>query len=197
MDTIMGASFRHTGGHANNAPQDGSPLLDDHLHDTLLGVFSHQVNPLVRIIHWPSFVEQARALRHSRKSQVYPSTVSQYSESYFSAPPFDAAQQGIYPDPSMVSSPGQTIHSRSDSAFLALLYSVYYAATLAIMDSSTAPDLGNNITAFDLATTFKQEISTRISALNEDIADSESLEMLQALVLNLVRKIYRATVNLY
>lgn len=196
MDTILGGSLRHAGGHANNVPQDGSPLLDDHLHDTLLGVFSHEVDPLIRIIHWPSFVEQARALRHSRKSQVCPPTVSQYSENYFSAPPFDAAQQGIYLEPSMVPSQGQTIHSRSDSAFLALLYSVYHAATLAIMDSSTAPDLGNSITAFDLATTVKEEISTRISALNENIADSESLEMLQALVLNLVRDIFRAVVNL-
>jgi hypothetical protein len=169
------------------------PLPGDQLHEKLLNIFSHHVDPLIRLVHWPSFLERSRVVRQRRVSHMHASPISQYSNPYFPSASFDASQQVVFSNPSAVPSQGQELHPRSvldassDSAFLALLYSIYYAAVISIVDSPSPPDLGKSFSAYELAATFKREVTSRVLSLNESVASSESLEMLQALVLSLVR----------
>jgi hypothetical protein len=169
------------------------PLPGDQLHEKLLNIFSHHVDPLIRLVHWPSFLERSRVFRQRRASYPHTSPISQYPNSYFPGAPFDPSQQVVFPNPPVLPSQGQALHPQpvvtasSDSAFLALLYSIYYAAVISVIDSPTPPDLGQSFSVFDLASTFKREVTSRVLSLNEKVASSESLEMLQALILSLVR----------
>lgn len=197
---MLGGNTQHHDGPASTTSaslqnEHSPPLPGDQLHEKLLGIFSHHVDPMIRLIHWPSFLERSRSFRQRRASHARTSPISPYPNAYFSGAPFDASQPVVFPNPPVVPSQSQSIHPRpiaatsSDSAFLGLLYSVYYAAVISVMDSPNPPDLGQSFTAFDLATTFKREITSRVLSLNESVASSESLEMLQALVLSLVRRV--------
>ena len=73
------------------------------------------------------------------------------------------------------------------SGFLALLYSVYFAAMTAIQHSPNAPDVGSNVNSANLCSTFKKEVSTRIGLLQGNYVQAESIEMLQAMVVHMVR----------
>lgn len=195
---MLGGNIHHHDGPTSttNAAlhnEHNPPLPGDQLHEKLLNIFSHHVDPLIRLVHWPSFLERSRVFRQRRASYAHTSPISQYPNPYFPGASFDPSQQVVFPNPPVVPSQGQALHTRpvvavsSDSAFLALLYSIYYAAVISIIDSPTPPDLGQSFSAFDLASTFKREVTSRVLSLNESIASSESLEMLQALVLSLVR----------
>jgi hypothetical protein len=112
---------------------------------------------------------------------------------YYTASGFEPPQQSLYSHPSLVSTRSQSQSYSGPSAivpdpsFLGLLYTVYYAAAVSIMDSPHPPDLGPNVSAFDLAASFRHEVATRVLSLNENMARSESLTMIQAVLLALVR----------
>lgn len=171
----------------------GLSLPDDQLHDTLLSIFRHRVDPLVRVLHWPSFVEKSRAFRRRTQPETESSPHLQYSSGYYSAAGFDASPQRMYPNPSILSSQGQSPYAESspavsiDPSFVGLLYAVYYAAVVSVIDSPNPPSLGDNINAFDLSTTFKREIGIRVMAPAAGVARTQSIELLQAMVITLVR----------
>lgn len=167
-------------------------FLDDSLHETLLNIFRHRVDPLVRILHWPSFLEQYRSLRRRRTSHAQGSPNPQYSGNYYPATGFEPTEQRLYSGHPIVPTQGQrpypdlpadTMH---DIAFMGLLYAVYYAAVVSILDSPNQPDLGQNLSAFNLASTFRQEVTTRVFTFDETTARVQSIQILQAMVLALV-----------
>ncbi|KAF2737800.1 hypothetical protein EJ04DRAFT_86987 [Polyplosphaeria fusca] len=152
--------------------EDNGPLLSDQLHELLLNLFSHRVDPLIRILHWPSFLARAKCFRRRRAAQI-PTDDARYP--YFAEAAYDASQQYLessYPE-------------MLDSTFMALLYSVYYAALVSVIDSPSPPDLGPHINVFSLITTFKREVTNRVLPMNDAVARNQSLEVLQAAVLYL------------
>lgn len=171
-----------------------APFPDEQLHDTLLGIFRQRVDPLVRIMHWPTFLEHARAFRRRKLGQIHGSPGGQYTTSFFPDRPYNEIQQALYPPPTVQSQnpgpyPASASFSGDDASFTALLFSVYYAATVSVVDSPNPPDLGQNISVLSLASSFKSEVMNRAMSLNEGIARSGSLQMLQAMVLYLVSSI--------
>ncbi|KAF2113072.1 fungal-specific transcription factor domain-containing protein [Lophiotrema nucula] len=201
--TLLGdndsAAFESASEPAGPSPLDSSssesemelPLPNDQLHETLLSLYSHRVDSLVRVLHWPSFVEQSRAFRRRKAAKLHAPEGTTFSNTYYADPSFDPSQQGMYSTTPIVPSQSseQLSNTRSlaafDLGFTALLYSVYYAAVVSVIDSPNPPDLGRNINAFSLAATFKREVTNRVMSLDAKVARSESLEMLQAMVLHL------------
>ncbi|KAF1996052.1 hypothetical protein P154DRAFT_328190 [Amniculicola lignicola CBS 123094] len=159
-----------------------SLMIDDHLHELLLSIFSHRVDPLIRLLHWPSFLQRCHIFRRASSSQVHQSPNPQFSNPYYSGASFNTSPQTVYSRSSESAYSGAIQGDSSDYTFKALLSSVYYAAIVAVIDSPNPPELGHNINAFRLAATFKKEVSIR--ALDcKDVNCLGSLEMLQAIVL--------------
>lgn len=181
--------FAPHGASANQDPRLSLP--DDHLHEILLSVFRTGVDPLVRLLHWPSFLLQCQSFRQRMVSQPDGSSNAHH---YRRDTGFDAARSGEYHVPSAVSAQGQPIHSRAsravsdDQAFGGLLYSVYYAAVMSVVDSPNPPELGSGINAFNLVSSFKREIDIRVMALDV----KPSIQLLQGLVLVLVSRFERS-----
>jgi hypothetical protein len=164
-------------------------LPDDRLHETLLNTFRQRVDPLVRLLHWPSFLEQCHAVRQGTVSQNEESSNTQYPSNFFPSTQFDTAQQTLYSNTRIV--PSQNPSSRTmspDPAFIGLLYSVYYAAVVSVIHGPNPPDLGNNVNPFSLMATFKGEVTKRVLALDGNASEPQSLQSLQAMTLALVRR---------
>ncbi|KAF2876440.1 hypothetical protein BDV95DRAFT_602419 [Massariosphaeria phaeospora] len=171
--------------------EQAPPFLDDQVHDLLLTLFSHRVDPLIRVLHWPSFIERVNEYRRRTTSTMRTSPGSQFSNAYYSVPSFDPSQQGIYPNPPTVRSrdqpgygPSRSIVS-SEPAFVTLLHTVYYAAIVSVIESPNPPDLGQNIDIMSLAQTYKRVVANRVLALGGNALRYGSLEALQAMVLAL------------
>lgn len=197
VETLLGSGYHDSsttegsspGAYTNQYPRMSLP--DDGLHDILLNIFRDRVDPMIRILHWPSFLEECRHFRQNKSSQAEGSTNLQYSRSYYSGTVFDASQQEPYQNPSVVGSSAQRLYSstytaaRTSAAFASLLYSVYYAAVISVIESPNLPDLGSSINAFNLAATFKREINNQVVGLG-GVAVEPSLQRLQGMVLALV-----------
>lgn len=156
----------------DQANQGALGLIDEHLHGILLGIYSNRVDPIVRVLHWPSFLERCNAFRQGTPVRIQ---ATSYPTAFSSGASFDALQP-----PASAS---------TDATFSALLHSVYYAALASIIHCSNPPDLGQNVNALSLWSTFRRETYVRCScSAGGRPAQVESLEMLQALVLYLVQR---------
>ena len=166
----------------------GHVLPDDRLHETLLNLFRHRVDPLARVLHWPSFLRDCESLRR-RLAQAQGPLSMQQPVNYYAGPEFVPSQQGPYSN--LATQDHQPLYASSsrsitDGSFIALLYTVYYAAAIPVQDSPHPPDLGQNVSIFDLAAAFRNEVTPRVLSLNEH-AKVESIPRIQAVVLALVR----------
>ncbi|KAH7132193.1 fungal-specific transcription factor domain-containing protein [Dendryphion nanum] len=165
-----------------SSPQEVTPieidtpgLLDEQLHETLLSIFRHRVDPLVRVLHWPSFIERARLYRHPASPQTHQTGSDQFAGPYFTENQFNTPRQnGMQP-------PGPPHNQQTNQHFVALLYTVYYAAIVAIIDSPNPPELGQDISVFNHS--FKREVMNRVLSLDKRVKLPESLQILQAMVL--------------
>lgn len=174
---------------------------DERLHETLLRVFHDHVDPLIRLLHWPSFEKQCRAFWKRRSlhipvhAQLRMSPGPQYSTNYFPRPSYETPQTQLYPGPpdeqpqSQASYENISDTAEFDTAFMAVLYSIYYAAAVSLLDNRNPPDLGRNIDAINLVAIFKREITNHVIPLNDGILNAGSLPILQAIVLYLVSSI--------
>lgn len=152
------------------------PMVDDRLHEILLGVYGQRVDPIVRVLHWPTFLEKCRIFRQGSN---YPGAYAEASPTTtFANPASVLPQRGAHPK--------RSIESASiGSTFVAVLYSVYFAAMASICHSANPPDLGN-VNSITLWSTFQKEVSTRIGVADGKYVRTESVEMLQAMVLYMV-----------
>jgi hypothetical protein len=73
----------------------------------------------------------------------------------------------------------------TEAAFVGLLYSVYYAAVVSVIDEQSAPGLDERFDAIKLANTFKKEVSTRLLSVDRNMA-TPPIQLLQGIVLALV-----------
>jgi hypothetical protein len=163
------------------------PLVDDQLHDILLGVFSHRVDPIIGILHWPTFLERCRVFRRRTCPPAQVPAVPNYPSAYPPGTSYDSPHSIPFANPATMQSDSEPpTSSTTDATFLTLLYSVYFASLVSIIHSPTPPELGQNVNPVTLWNAFKREVTTRISKLDGKLARAESIEMLQAMVLYMV-----------
>ncbi|PSN65346.1 hypothetical protein BS50DRAFT_589758 [Corynespora cassiicola Philippines] len=159
----------------------GSNLPNEELHETLLLLFSTRVDPFVRVLHWPSFAGKSAVLRSkTQKRSLHQGGA--YMGTYFPALP----QSGRYRSPRVgptsteAASTGPRISNPAhNSAFLALLYAVYFAAVISVVDGPNPHEL-RNYSAFELLATFEREIKKRVVYPDEDLVHLDSIEFIQA-----------------
>jgi hypothetical protein len=163
------------------------PMVDDRLHEILLGVYGQRVDPIVRVLHWPTFLEKCRIFRQGALAHVQTTAASNYTGAYVEASPATT-----FANPASLL-PQRGAHSKSSiesasigSTFVAVLYSVYSAAMASICHSANPPDLGQNVNSITLWSTFQKEVSMRIGLADGKYVQTESVEMLQAMVLYMV-----------
>jgi hypothetical protein len=165
---------------------------NDQLHDILLNIFRQRVDPLLRLIHWPKFLETCRDYRRKSASQVSTRSTPQYAGGFYPDASFDPSGQ-LYTQATVMQAQNPGLYTAipesasSNAAFSALLYSIYYAAIISIIDNPRPPDLGPDINVFNMEAVFRKEVTTRVIRSHEGFAKTASMEMLQAMVLNLVR----------
>ncbi|CAI6341917.1 unnamed protein product [Periconia digitata] len=189
IDSIIG------GGASEEAQRFGAPdeaisLIDDRLHDLLLSVFSQRVDPLVHVLHWPSFLERCHEYRQRSSARTSPAatTVPNYPSAYPPGASYNSPAAIQFANPATIPSSTTSLQSTrpispSDDTFLTLLYSVYYASLVSIVHSPNPPNLDQNNSPIALFTAIKREISTRMSRLENQISRSDSIGMLQAMIL--------------
>ncbi|KAF2658318.1 hypothetical protein K491DRAFT_276236 [Lophiostoma macrostomum CBS 122681] len=127
-----------------------------------------------------------------KSSRSHGPTNVQEAGGYYAASGFEQPQPSLYAHQALTSTRNQT-HAYSssstsiqDPSFLGLLYTVYYAAAVSIMDSPHPPALGENVSAFDLVASFRHEVATRVLSLNENTSRYESISIIQAILLALM-----------
>ncbi|KAF2176568.1 hypothetical protein K469DRAFT_399947 [Zopfia rhizophila CBS 207.26] len=162
---------------------------DEELSNRLVQLYIDRVDPLIRILHLPSFLERFHAAQQKLSPEVQVSPPPQYPSTYFSDPSFIASQPGIYPNPPIMSSQGRATHVNppthpySDPAFRTLLLSVYYAALISAIESPDSPLLGKDVDVLAVAARYKREAQARMSS--PELGRNNTIEMLQALVIML------------
>lgn len=169
------------------ATEETLRMIDDRLHDTLLEAFSHRVDPIVRVLHWPSFQEKCIQFRQRRRSQMQLSTGSSYTGAYVQETQFSAPQ----PSPFSTSGiPAMGSEKKgitgSDRAFSTLLCAVYYASIISIVHGPNPSDLAQNINAVGLWSSLRREMTSRLNIMDETFVQAASIEFLQAMVIYLV-----------
>lgn len=167
-------------------------MIDDRLHETLLEAFSHRVDPIVRVLHWPSFHDKCAVFRRRRRTQMQMSAGSSYTNAYVQDPHYSAPAPSSFADPGIPSLQGPTVgankhSSRSfDRAFATLLCSVYYASIISIVHGPNPSDLAQSINAIGLWSALRREMTSRLNIMDESFVQAASMELLQAMVLYLV-----------
>jgi hypothetical protein len=162
-------------------------MVDERLHEILLGVYSERVDPIVRVLHWPTFLERSRIFRQGTLGHAQTTGASSYSGAYPQASPVATfANPAALLSQRTTQSKGSVGSGSIGSAFVALLYSVYFAAMASICHSPNQPDLGQNVNSITLWSTFRKEVSNRIGLADGKYVRSDSVEMLQAMVLHMV-----------
>jgi hypothetical protein len=171
-------------------------MVDDQLHEILLGIYGQRVDPIVRILHWPTFLERCRMFRQATLSRVQASGASNYPGVYTESSPVPtfANQANLLPQHG-ISSKSPPESASIGPAFVALLYSVYFAAMTAIQHSANVPDFGSNVDPVSLCCTFRKDVSARIGLEQGKNVRIESVEMLQAIVVFMVSFLFMRTKN--
>jgi len=165
-------------------------LVDDQIHETLLETFSQRVDPIIRVLHWPSFVERCNAFRNGRP-QVEISSGSSFPSAYAQNSSFDPSQALPFPGPPIAAAPqgaaGRYKHNPTltDHALSTLLCSVYYAAISSIIHGPNPSEL-NHINVVNIWSAMKKELTSRLNIMDDSFAHSASIELLQATILFLV-----------
>ncbi|KAF2281062.1 uncharacterized protein EI97DRAFT_19444 [Westerdykella ornata] len=161
-------------------------LPDESLHEILLDVFRKRVDPLVRVLHLPTFLDQYRAFKQTMYQRDEISAQSLPSTYY----PVNvlAPQQGECVNIPPTASPHQRSTSKPEAlklpseAFVGLLYSVYYAAVVTLIEDPNQVEIGHGVDIFNLAATLKREVQERVMRIGTDTPRS-SLQLLQGMVL--------------
>lgn len=154
--------------------------VNEELSSTLIQLFIQRVDPLIRLIHLPSFFSQLQSYKASLQSSTtqYPTNVP---ENYFSA-----ADSTAY----TAQNPSASLQRQSKSGFQAfetLLCSVYFAAITTVVADPNPPYFGKDVDIDTLSAMFKREVTIQLALLDDvDLARNGTLEMLQAIVLMLV-----------
>lgn len=168
-------------------------MIDDQLHETLLEAFSHRVDPIVRVMHWPSFQEKCSIFRRRRRSQIQMPVGAAYSGAYIQDQHYSAQQTSPFPGAAIPAIQGPTLSGDRQSgtnferAFATLLCTVYYASIISIIHGPNPSDLAQSINAVGLWSSLRREITSRLNIMDESFVQAASLELLQAMVLYLVR----------
>jgi hypothetical protein len=189
LDSVFGESPVEHGGQGNrdSVHEDVLPMVDDRLHEILLGVYGQRIDPIVRVLHWPSFLEKCRIFRQGTLAHVQTTATPNYPGAYAQTSPVTTYTNPTNLLPQRSTDSKSLMESSSiGSAFVALLYSVYCAAMASICHSTNQPDLGQNINPVTLWSTFQKEVSSRITLVDGKYVRTESVEMLQAIVLYMV-----------
>lgn len=162
-------------------------MIDDRLHETLLEAFGHRVDPIVRVLHWPSFQEKCIMFRQKRRSQMQMSTNPAYTGAYVQDPQFPTSQPTQYTAPAVGPLGGEKKETASsDRAFSTLLCAVYYAAIISIVHGPNPSDLAQSINAVGLWSSLRREMTSRLNIMDETFVQAASMDLLQAMVLYLV-----------
>ena len=167
-------------------------MIDDQLHETLLEAFSHRVDPIVRVMHWPSFQEKCSVFRRRRRSQMQIPVGATYTGAYVQEQQYPAQQTSPYTGSAISTIQGPTLggvkHSGTnfERAFATLLCTVYYASIISIIHGPNPSDLAQSINAVGLWHSLRREITSRLNIMDESFVQAASLELLQAMVLYLV-----------
>jgi hypothetical protein len=154
----------------------------------LINLFRSRVDPLVRILHWPSFLEQYRSFRQRLDLQSDSSEDAQFPRTFYAGAESKAPLATLYSNLSGAAVPAQKSAFSAavfDMSFGGLLFAVYYAALVSVIHDPNPPDLGCNIDPITLAATFKREVFTRVSALDNGAA-TPSMVLLQGMTISLV-----------
>lgn len=167
-------------------------MIDDRLHETLLEAFSHRVDPIVRVLHWPSFQEKCSTFRRRRRSQMQIPVGAAYTGAYVQDPHYSAQQTSPFSSSAIPTIQGPTLggdkqpSTNFDRAFATLLCTVYYASIISIIHGPNPSDLAQSINAVGLWSSLRREMTSRLNIMDESFVQATSMELLQAMVLYLV-----------
>ncbi|KAJ4344582.1 uncharacterized protein N0V89_012326 [Didymosphaeria variabile] len=174
-----------------SATEETLRMIDDRLHETLLEAFGHRVDPIVRVLHWPSFQEKCNIFRQRRRSQMQMQAGSPYAGAYVQETHYPAPQTSPFTGSAIptIQSPslgGDKQSSTSfDRAFATLLCAVYYASIISIVHGPNPSDLAQSINAVGLWSALRREMTSRLNIMDESFVQAASMELLQAMVLYL------------
>ncbi|KAF2205672.1 hypothetical protein GQ43DRAFT_436806 [Delitschia confertaspora ATCC 74209] len=162
-------------------PERVLPLPNHELSTTLIQLFAQRVDPMIRLLHLPSFLNRL----HTYQSQsMQPSQQMQYQNS-FKDSSFHSPHAGAYQTHSP-HLPVQRAPRPVNREFETLLFAVYYAAITSIIADPNGPYLGKDVDVHALAAAFKREVSLRLALLDDvELIRNGTLEILQASVLML------------
>jgi hypothetical protein len=177
----------------DDSPSESAlPAIDDQLHNTLLENYFRNVDPIVRVLHWPSFAEKCRVLRQGPPSQRLTQISRGHTSAYISGSSANSRQSTPCSSSTDVPPPARPPESHSSlymppsSSFVALLFSIYYASVSSIIHSPNPPDLGSGVDTVALWSAFRKEAFVRSSTLDSKFVRSSSIELLQAMVIFMV-----------
>lgn len=148
----------------------------------LIQLYIQKVDPLIRIMHVPSFLHRLQLYQARSTQSAQFSPPIRYPSTYLS----DQSGHGTYPNPPSTL-PSQFESNTTNRAFETLLFAVYYAAIICAIGSPSTPYFGKDVDLHALAASYKREIITNTALVDDtEYVRSGSLEMLQAVVLMLV-----------
>lgn len=189
LEALLGDATLETSAQSSSSTfhRDILPMVDERMHDVLLRVYAQRVDPIVRILHWPSFLEKSRSFRERTLVHIQTATNPTYAAVYgeptptaaFTSPAAGLAQHGM-------PAKGSATLSGSESAFGALLSSVYFAALTSVQHGPHLPELGPCADSVALWSALKKDVSNRTGLLGGHFVQTESVDMLQAMVLFMV-----------
>jgi hypothetical protein len=174
------------------ATEETLRMIDDQLHETLLEAFSHRVDPIVRVLHWPSFQEKCDIFRQGRRSQMQIPAATSYTRAYVQDTHYSAQQTSPFTGSTIPNIQGPTLggdkqsNTSFDRAFATLLCTVYYASIISIVHGPNPSDLAQSINAVGLWSSLRREMTSRLNIMDESFVQAASMELLQAMVLYLV-----------
>ncbi|KAF2441171.1 hypothetical protein P171DRAFT_488738 [Karstenula rhodostoma CBS 690.94] len=174
-----------------SATEETLRMIDDQLHETLLEAFSHRVDPIVRVLHWPSFEDKCSIFRRRRRSQMQMPVGAAYTGAYVQDPHYSAQQPSPFTGSAIRTIQGPTLggdkqsSTNFDRAFATLLCTVYYASIISIIHGPNPSDLAQSINAVGLWSSLRREMISRLNIMDESFVQAASMELLQAMVLYL------------
>ncbi|KAF2750005.1 hypothetical protein M011DRAFT_285979 [Sporormia fimetaria CBS 119925] len=157
-------------GSTSNTQDPRLTLPDEALHDALLQVFRSRVDPLVHVLHWPTFSAKCKAFRGPLAAQDHVLSERRFmASSYADKVPQEQLHESV------------PLPLRVDS-FSALLCAVYYSALLTLTENPHPVDFRLHIDVQGLLAIFRREVQTRLFNVRGEHSIS-SLETLQAMTL--------------
>ncbi|KAF9730618.1 hypothetical protein PMIN04_010229 [Paraphaeosphaeria minitans] len=174
-----------------SATEETLRMIDDQLHEILLETFSHRVDPIVRVLHWPSLQEKGSIFRQRRRSQMHMPVGAAYTGAYVQDPHYSAQQISPFTGSTIPTIQGPNLsgdkqsNTSFDRAFATLLCTVYYASIISIIHGPNPSDHSQSFNAVVLWSSLRRELTSRLNIMDESFVQAASMELLQAMVLYL------------